>query len=208
MKLSLRTAWAVARTSACAVACTSACASAYEGTPSADEILRRVDERYATAKTYRDEGTVRVTYFPKGSAGHTTSAPIRTTWAAPDRLRFEHDDIAVWSENSGKAKELFLGRTSEHASLAHALYAVQGVSNGTSAMAPRWLMQRGRKDPNRYELTGTVDCGRSTCFRLARQGVSIDVDRKTFAVRRHVTKETINPSLDTEREVVLEPAFD
>jgi hypothetical protein len=64
----------------------------------AQEILGHVNALYATAKTYRDEGTIRTTFHrPPGNpqSDSESTASFRTHWTAPDRVRFDFRETSV-----------------------------------------------------------------------------------------------------------------
>lgn len=177
--------------------------------PSVAEILRRVNERYASASTYSDEGTVRdIMRRPNGETS-TTIGKIRTRWRAPDHMLFEltekddefpEDHLAAWT--TGKiTKGWFLGRVEEHASLDDALGAYQGVSLGLTALVPRWLLSRGCRISLDYTLEGESACGSSTCFvlvsKVGTRSVTLAIDRDTYALRRYRSVSTVVPSADS-----------
>ena len=181
---------------------------AAERSPAVDEILRRMSERYASAKTYRDEGTLRDRI---GDARSVTR--IRTLWIAPDQLRFEayteHDRFfdpqrIVIVSRAGSIRSLFLEKVREEPSLDDALGALQGVSKGTTGLAPRWLLERGCRLSARYVLEGQEPCGAATCFKLVGElrgrTVTLDIDTKSFALRRYRSRGTLHSDEATARK--------
>lgn len=55
---------------------------------SAEEILSRVDETYATCRSYLDQGLVK-TVFAKEGGGFVNEYPFTTAFVRPDRFRYE-----------------------------------------------------------------------------------------------------------------------
>jgi hypothetical protein len=179
--------------------------------PSAvDEIVAHMKHRYAMAKTYSDEGTLQLTI--RGPNGHTQSSKLQTHWRAPDRLRFDFDEIHVWTTREGEAKTWFIDKTDTHESLDAALYALQGVTHATTALVPRWLAFGVAVHPG-YVVRGEAPCGTSTCIVLAGKNndrdIEMFIDKTTYALRRHRSKGLVK--LDTEEirrraEALPEPA--
>src|SRR5260221_5158450 len=58
--------------------------------PSITQILDQMAGRYASAKTYRDEGTIHTSFAGGAAHAYAIDARFRTQWSAPDRLRFEY----------------------------------------------------------------------------------------------------------------------
>ncbi len=158
-----------------------------------------MSERYASAKTYRDDGTL---HSKIGDARSVTR--VRTLWIAPDQLAFEalreHDRYfdptrILITSRGDSTRTLFLGRIREEPSLDDALYAMQGVSQGTTGLAPRWLLERGCRLSARYVLDGQEPCGSSICFKLVGDlrgyTVTLDIDTTTFALRRYRSRGTL-----------------
>ncbi|MBX3252314.1 MAG: hypothetical protein KF901_34390 [Myxococcales bacterium] len=152
-----------------------------------------MSERYASARTYRDEATL---HDRIGDAISVTR--IRTLWVAPDQMRFEalteHDKFfdperIVIVSRAGSTRSLFLGEVRVEPSLDDALGAMQGVSRGMTGLAPRWLLERGCRLAARYVLDGQEPCGAATCFKLVGElpgrTVTLDIDTQSFALRRY-----------------------
>ncbi len=170
-----------------------------EHPPEVEEILRRMSERYASAKTYRDSGTL---HDRIGGAGSVTR--MRTLWVAPDQLRFEalreHERFfdptqIVIVSRADSTHSLFLGKVRVEPSLDDALGAMQGVSQGLTGLAPRWLLERGCRLAARYVLDGQEPCGAATCFKLVGElrgrTVTLDIDTQSFALRRYRSRGTL-----------------
>ena len=193
--------------------------------PSAEArpILAKMNDRYATAKTYRDEGTYRDAFRDlDGSLKETRTGRFKTRWRAPDRMLFVLEDggrspLAVWSSNDG-AKELVAGRTNERDSLDVALGAMQGVSHGLTALAPRWLLDRGNRRHLAWTVRGRAACtDNHECWHLdapredGKGTIALFVDVETFALRRfamHATLGEGNAAFIIDEEVQLSPQFD
>ncbi len=172
--------------------------------PTVDEILRRMSERYASAKTYRDEGTL---HDRIGDARSVTR--IRTLWIAPDQMFFEavreHDryfdpERIVIASRGGSTRTLFLDKVEQEPSLNEALYAMQGVSQGTTGLVPRWLLDRGCRCSAKYALEGQEPCGKSACFKLVGEHrghkITLDIDTTLFALRRYTSRGTMHPDAE------------
>lgn len=121
----------------------------------------------------------------------------------PDQLVFEalreHDRYfdptrILITSRGDSTRTLFLGQIREEPSLDDALYAMQGVSQGTTGLAPRWLLERGSLLSARYVLDGQEPCGSSICFKLVGElsgrTITLDIDTKTFALRRYRSRGT------------------
>lgn len=182
----------------------SAVAHASAEAPAVSEILRRMNERYASASTYSDEATMREVMRDADGIEMITTATIRTRWQRPDRLfleltekdEFKEDQLAVWSSR-GVTKGWFVGKVEDHESIDHALGVYQGVSNGVTALVPRWLLAGGCKCALSYALEPEAACGASRCFVLKSTAngrrVTLMVDRETYALRRYHTVYTVTP---------------
>jgi hypothetical protein len=181
-----------------------------------------MNERYASAKTYRDEGTYRDAFRDlDGSLKETRTGHFKTRWRAPDRLLFVLEDganvRAVWSSANG-TKELLDGRTTERDSLDVALGAMQGVTHGLTALVPRWLLDRGNRRYLDWTVRGRAGCGDNReCWTLeakredGKGTLTLFVDVETFALRRFTSHATIgegNAAFILDDEVNLTPVFD
>ena len=186
-----------------------------EAAPQVQTILERMRTRYRAARTYSDDEVFkRVSRDPAGNVTSVTNAQVRTRWAAPNRLAFHfHEDaseysseqtIVAWTPRSGGTKGLFLEKVEEHASLADALHAYQGVSHGASGMIARWLVDGGCQCSYPYELSATEACGTGPCFVLRAtppgKTITLHVDVSTYALRRAVWKWRTTPPTDEDLE--------
>lgn len=121
--------------------------------PEAEDLARKVEERYATCRSYRDTGTVtRSAREPDGTLQTfplTAPRKVVTAFVRPDRLRFEFDDLRVgkpvrhiiWMD--GKAVKTWWDvrpgvETPE--SLQFAIGAAAGVTESTSVTIPPLLL--------------------------------------------------------------------
>jgi hypothetical protein len=200
----------------------SAAQRAPEPTTEARAILAKMNERYANAKTYRDEGTYRDAFRDlDGSLKETRTGHFKTRWRGPDRMLFVLEDgkdvRAVWSSTEG-AKELLEGKTTERESLDLALGAMQGVTHGLTKLVPRWLLDRGSRRYLSWTLRGRVACGDNReCWHLeapredGKGTIAYFVDADTFALRRFMAHSTLgegNGKFIVDDEVQLTPVFD
>jgi hypothetical protein len=188
-------------------------------TPSAENILQAMRERYRTAKTYRDEGHFRDVFHRKDQPGHVESGRFRTMWGGSERLAFElHVDpgtffpgqtMAVWTPKSGGVKSLHLGAVKDEDSVSDALYAMQGVSHYITGLVPRVLVGGDCTGNVHYEVRATVPCGNATCFELERTSnadhTSFFIDTKTSALRKYVQRATITPTDPPELRNIMKP---
>jgi hypothetical protein len=193
-----------------------------EPTTEARSILVKMNERYANAKTYRDEGTYRDAFRDlDGTLKETRGGQFKTRWRAPDRMLFVLQDgkdvRAVWSSSDG-AKELLEGRTTERESLDLALAAMQGVTHGLTKLVPRWLLDRGSRRYLSWTVRGRVPCSDNhECWHLdapredGKGTIAYFVDTESFALRRFTAHTTIgegNGKFIVDDEVNLIPVFD
>jgi hypothetical protein len=193
--------------------------AAPESVVDARTVLQRMQERYRSARTYRDESTYRsVSRGANGDVVATVTARLRTRWSAPDLLRFElHEEpskffparsLVIWTPRSGVTMSWFLEEERFESSLDDALGSLQGVSHGTTGLVPRWLSDGGCKCSAQYELRGTTRCGHATCFELAgtltsARRATLYVDTSSHALRRVVWTST--PPLEPIPAKYLDP---
>ncbi len=57
--------------------------------PTAAQILARMDKVYANCKSYRDTGVVKIVFAETDGSHHTVKRPFATAFVRPDRFRFE-----------------------------------------------------------------------------------------------------------------------
>jgi hypothetical protein len=218
---------------ACLLACSLliACARAPEPTPSVaatappiadvQTILAKMKERYATAKTYRDEGTYKDVYIElNGVESHRVAGQFKTRWRQPNRLLFIEqenvdewgfaDRIAVWRDASGATRSLFLDEVNDEEDLDTALDDLHGVSKGTTGLVPSWLAGRPCACTLKYHFTQRVQCANARCFVLeadvdANHMITLFIDTTTFALRRYATRHKIVPRPHTDAELARLP---
>ena len=202
-----------------------------EPSPEARAILTKMNERYANAKTYRDEGTYRDAFRDlDGTLKETRTGRFKTRWrSSPDRMVFVLQDegrgaahdrlrvLAVWSSDGG-AKQLLEGHTTELVSLDLALGAMQGVTHGLTKLVPRWLLDRGSRRYLNWTVRGRTTCGDNhECWHLeapredGKGTIAYFVDVETSALRRFTAHTTIgqgNAAFIVDDEVNLTPTFD
>jgi hypothetical protein len=199
----------------------SAPVSSADSAADVQSILAKTRERYRNAKTYADEGTLRVVFEPGTDRERVTTGRFRTRWAAPDRLSFdlridptkfsEAERLAVWTPRGGGTKTFFLDKIENAESLDSALSALQGVTNGLTGLVPRWLGQ-GCRCSGTYEARGIVACGPATCIELAatlrpNDRVTLSIDTATGALRKYSSVTLITPTpMPEELLVRLSPA--
>lgn len=171
--------------------------------PEAEDLARKVEERYAACRSYSDTGTVvRSAREPDGTAQTfplTAPRKVVTAFVRPDRLRFEFDDLRagkpvrhiIWMD--GKTVKTWWDvrpgvETPE--SLQFAIGAAAGVTESTSVTIPPLLLPAvlGRKPALSRGLGKLVSLddekvGAHLCHRLRRAyEVAGFRDGKTFGV--------------------------
>jgi len=180
--------------------------------PDPTTLIADVAERYASMRTYRDDGDA-VTKYEHGPfssiAEHTTRDFFRTLFSRPDRFRFEfrHDSgLAAKPESEwnwyvawrlgGKAKSWWTLRpfVEESASIFDCLGAAAGISSRTSVNVPGMLMPGGpagsalpapkRVDSVRREEVDGVDCLRMDGRRTEGVATTWWFDANTLLLRR------------------------
>jgi hypothetical protein len=202
-------------------ACALACASSASLTPehqrstaasvapslTADQLLARVRELYSRASSYRDSGTMSSVVDAVGTGASRTSTTFHTAFERHSgRFYFDYNEtrgrilpperVVIWQAEPGTAQ---IWRTAEpdqveQDELSGALSAMQGVSNGLTAIAPRLLLPRALAvDPGpfqaAYRLEGTERIGDAATFRILWQGqrrsVRLWIRQSDFALLRY-----------------------
>lgn len=110
----------------------------------ASDVLKRMAEAYATARTYEDTGTVRVVSLKEeGRRERERGMPFSTTFERPLKFRFQYqDDIvgATWIAHADGPARLRFGRRKEQTlPLSRAIASLTGVSSGSAHRVPRLL---------------------------------------------------------------------
>jgi len=182
----------------------------------ADEILAKCAEAYASCRTYQDVGEVRTAMIrgPRRWERHTHRRPFRTYFDRPSRFFFEYREMTVGPEDEWAGgfvcsngdrftywSTLRMEGVPAPTDLEHALGAFTGVSGGSASFAAT-LLDIG-KAHNPLPGSGTAQLlaeavvdGRS-CFRIVGARLSgpqseVWIDRATFAVRRAFHRIEIN----------------
>jgi hypothetical protein len=203
-------------------------ASSRSAEPDAAAVLARMNARYASAQTYRDDGTYRDAFRDlDGKLTGARTGRFRTRWRAPDRMLFEleeddlHDrptnKIAVWTPPGQRPREMLIGRVVERESLDAALFATQGVSHGVTSLVPRWLWDHGNRHELAYRYVARARCGDAECFEIeapredGRGRISLFIDTTTYALRRFAAHKQLGDGASAfvaDDEIVLTPIFD
>jgi hypothetical protein len=210
-----------------ALACAYACASPSSLPPpqstaaaqpapelNADQLLARVRERYSRASSYQDSGTMSSVVDAAGMGASRTSTTFRTAFERQSgRFYFDYNEarghilpperVVIWQAQPGTAQ---IWRTAEpeqvdEDELSGALSAMQGVSNGLTAIAPRLLLppslsvEPGGLFQVAYHLEGVERIGETPAFRLAWDGqqrsVRMWIRQSDFALIRLIDHQVI-----------------
>lgn len=173
----------------------------------AQRILDKMADTYATCKTYRDSGVVTNDFGPRpGSLAtyprHVDVKPFRTAFVRPDRFRFEYDDTTpekpyiIWAK-AGDVRTWWYVRPGVQTppSLGDAIAGATGVSSGSAHITPTLLL------PDRIggrRLTALTDLKRlpdealdkTACYKLEGKFVNrpttLWLDKATFLLVRMV----------------------
>ncbi len=149
---------------------------------SADDLLARMVQRYAAARSYEDRGSVTTVFTRDDGRSFTTGRRFRTAFVRPDEFRFEFVDeldmavtkrFIVWKH--GLAVRRFWdphGDVEYPSSLSLALAGATGVSSGSAHVVPRLLLPdevggRSLADMTRLERLEDADCDGAPCARIA-----------------------------------------
>src|SRR4051812_5267393 len=149
----------------------------------ADQLLTRLRERYSRASSYQDSGTMSSVVDAAGMGASRTSTTFRTAFERQSgRFYFDYNEargrilpperVVIWQAQPGTAQ---IWRTAEpeqveEDELSGALSAMQGVSNGLTAIAPRLLLPPSLSvEPGpfqmAYHLEGLERIGETPAFR-------------------------------------------
>jgi hypothetical protein len=180
----------------------------------ADQLLARVRERYSRASSYQDSGTMSSVVDTLGVGSTSTSTTFRTAFERQSgRFYFDYNEkrgrilpperVVIWQAGPGLAQ---IWRTAEpdqveeEAELEGALSAMQGLSNGLTAIAPRLLLPpalAAQPGPFQvaYQLEGTERIGETPTFRIASRGKQrsfrIWIRQSDFALLRFVDHQVL-----------------
>jgi hypothetical protein len=179
----------------------------------ADQLLARVRDRYSRASSYQDSGTMSSVVDAAGLGASRTSTTFRTAFERQSgRFYFDYNEargrilaperVVIWQAQPGAAQ---IWRTAEpeqveEDELSGALSAMQGVSNGLTAIAPRLLLPPALSvEPGpfqvAYRLEGVERIGETPAFRLAWQGqqrsIRMWIRQSDFALIRLVDHQVI-----------------
>ena len=175
--------------------------------------MARVRDRYSRASSYQDSGTMSSVVDAAGMGASRTSTTFRTAFErVSGRFYFDYNEargrilpperVVIWQAQPGAAQ---IWRTAEpeqveEEELSGALSAMQGVSNGLTAIAPRLLLPPSLSvEPGpfqmAYRLEGVERIGETTAFRLAWQGqqrsIRMWIRQSDFALIRLVDHQII-----------------
>ncbi len=196
------------------------------GTPqslSGSEILAQMAQVYATCRSYRDSGVVRIVYFEE-TGERVEERPFETAFVRPESFRFEFRESFMGRTKryivSQRASEIRTwwdvhAATETPASLAMGLAGATGVSGGSAHTVPVLLLPgvipgRSTKDMTDVRRLDDVECGSSACSRV--EGVyagtkrTLWIDLKSFLLRR-VDFSTEFPKFHTRETTTYEPAI-
>lgn len=170
----------------------------------AQEILNRMVQEYATCKTYRDKGIVSTLYSSSDGSTRTRKIMFSTAFVRPDRFRFEFTTRSVFGEEMPYIVHSSHGDTrtwwyinpgvEEEESLGMAIAGATGVSSGSAHTVAVLLMEEtigGNSMSDMKSLTRLPDAGYegSLCYRVTgetRGGANptLWIDKNTFLLRR------------------------
>jgi outer membrane lipoprotein-sorting protein len=173
----------------------------------AQQILDKMAETYATCKSYRDSGVVTNDFGPRpGSAAtyprHVDVKPFRTAFVRPDRFRFEYDDTTpekpyiIWAK-AGDVRTWWHVKPGEETqtSLEMAVAGATGVSSGSAHTIPALLLPQkvgGRRLMALTDLKRLPDetLDKTACFKLegmfVNRPTTLWLDKATFLLVRMV----------------------
>jgi len=182
----------------------------------ADQLLVRVRERYSRASSYRDSGTMSSVVDTLGVGASRTSTTFRTAFERRSgRFYFDYNEkrgrilpperVVIWQAQPGVAQ---IWRTAEpdqieeEAELGGALSAMQGISNGLTAIAPRLLLPPLAAQPGpfqvAYQLEGTERIGETPTYRICSQSKQRSfrmwIRQSDFALLRFVDHQVLAAS--------------
>jgi hypothetical protein len=193
---------------------------------SGTQLLARVRERYAQASSYQDSGTMSSVVDAAGMGASRTSTTFRTAFERQSgRFYFDYNEargrilpperVVIWQAQPGTAQ---IWRTAEpeqveEDELSGALSAMQGVSNGLTAIAPRLLLPPPLSvEPGpfqmAYQLEGVERIGETPAFRIAWEGqqrsIRMWIRQSDFALIRLVDHQVIAAAEPEQQESAQE----
>lgn len=176
--------------------------------PTAQQIIQRMGQTYASCKSYRDTGTVTSVYHEPQVEGMQSVTHFQTAFARPDRFRFGYstsreagvlsDRMIVWT-SKGKVHTWWNvePKVTTEESLSMAIAGATGVSSGSAHTVPRLLM------PNKVsgwpltelsspKLVGTESVGGTICYKIesngARQSTTAWIAKQSYLITKIVEK--------------------
>lgn len=144
----------------------------------ADDIIRRMAQVYATSESYSDRGSV-ISVFISTDGTRTVEKPFKTAFVRPDRFRFEYIEKKTLGKNSqyiayknGNDIKVYWNIGPEMVSkiqtLSEALAAAAGISSGAARTVPTMLIPTESEfrnaiifyDPQRIDdvVVNGIDC--------------------------------------------------
>jgi hypothetical protein len=180
----------------------------------ANAIVKAMKDRYASCKTYQDKGKQTLTMTPDdGTEPSKVSNEFETKF---DRARdgfffrytktyarfFSPSGGAIWREAAGAVRvwTVARGSTSEM-ELPNAIYALTGVSSGTSRVVPTMLMpdvEHHALPPLSYDAAGEEAVDGVACFKLMAhredRDVTVWIAKSDSSLRRYFQRVRIVPA--------------
>jgi outer membrane lipoprotein-sorting protein len=197
---------------------------AKEAPLTAEQILQRMAETYASCKSYRDSGIVSIVFIDAGGK-RTEEKPFTTAFIRPDRFRFEYTEskgdreryrYIVWRKgNDVRTWWDVIPGVRQLQSLGLALAGATGVSGGSAHTVPALLLPDevgGRRLTDVTEARRVKDAklGKVECFRIqckyADSPMTLWIEAKTFLVRR-IDEQTNFGSFRTEETTTYRPVM-
>lgn len=149
--------------------------------PSADAVLRNVEDRYSKCSTYRDSGSVlRSLRNERDTESDLRVVAFRTAFRRQGgQFRFDYEDsggefasparIVIWRPGFGPSLSWWTIKPKEtrQGPLVEALHSFAGVSGGLTALAPRWLVDGTRPlFASNYRVLGEEAVRGEPCLKL------------------------------------------
>lgn len=173
------------------------------------DLLKAVSKKYATCSSYQDTGVVRGTMTSPSAGVSTDIHPFSTSFARPDRLRYEFRDgessgahrYVVWGNGDGyRSWWTVRPQVTEFREASSALAGAIGVSNGSaSAVLP--MLHGGNATATFVQnpsIAGHEEINGRRCVRINAQRFmqpgefSVWIDEENLLVRRITEKYTLS----------------
>lgn len=194
----------------------------------AGQLLGRMAKVYANCKSYRDAGIVKTVFF-EANGKRTMTKPFTTSFARPDRFRFEYQEkrgdgpdevnrYIVWRKGNEVQTwwDIKLG-VAKPESLRLGLAGATGVSGGSALAIPALLlpdeMGGGLTYMREAKRMQDVQLEKRECFRVqGKYGASptiLWIDKETFLLRKIDTQMLLQvKNIRVEQTTTYDPVLD